>query len=335
MASDIVPGTPRVPDSGDEGHDSPGAGRGPVSGPAPQPASTDLPPSSGDELSLSLAESLAMPRPDPFLGEFHPAATTASGTPISPPSPPDDGRCGLAEFGADEEDEAHWGLTPPTASDALAGLDLRDPEALNQLAGVATTPKSFDALKAIQTGRGRGTLGAADGVTRSPSSFDAFSAIDLDVAPAPRPDLDPEEHEEDEDEDLPPHRASWPMILLASYASAVTLGLIWVLWGNRVRGTAEADPVASRRHAPRPGSPRPEVPHDRPPGPDRPRQADGAGPAGPDGRAGGDPPGGRQREGESETPVPAARRAIGGHERPEAQGPIAQRLDRQGLRPPG
>ena len=62
------PRTPRVPDSGDEGHDSPERARGLASGPAPQPAATHLPPSSGDELSLSLAESLALPRPDPLPG---------------------------------------------------------------------------------------------------------------------------------------------------------------------------------------------------------------------------------------------------------------------------
>ena len=43
------------------------------------------------------------------------------------------------------------------------------------------------------------------------------------------------------------------MILLASYASAVTIGLIWVLWGNRVRGTAEADPAPPADTRPDPG----------------------------------------------------------------------------------
>ena len=68
------------------------------------------------------------------------------------------------------------------------------------------------------------------------------------------------------------------MILLASYASAVTLGLIWVLWGNRVRETAEADPVPPADTRPDPGRHALQVSNDRPSAPDRPGQADGAGP---------------------------------------------------------
>ncbi len=235
MASDIVPPAHRMPGSGNEGHDAPGEGRGSVSGPAPQPSSTQLPPSSGDELSLSLTESLAVPHPDPFLGESHPGVTPPSGTPG-------------ARLNA--EGEAPWRIVPPTAFDALAGLDLRNSEAMNQIAGVGTTPKSFDALTAFQIAA-TGIPSEPDRGTRSPSSFEAFSAIDLDVAPAPRPQPDPDEHEEDDD--LPPHRASWPMILLASYASAVTLGLIWVLWGDRGGGSAGADVARAANTRPDPG----------------------------------------------------------------------------------
>src|SRR4051794_3569468 len=159
MASDIVSSPSGVPDSGDEGPGTPRSGRGPDSGPAPQPAATDLPPSSGDELSLSLAESLAKPRPDPFLGEFHPAGTTDSGNPGSPPSPPGPSAGAASPSSGPEENEAHWVIAPPTASDALAGLDLHDPEALNQLAGLGSTPKSFDALKAIQMAAAEGVSG--------------------------------------------------------------------------------------------------------------------------------------------------------------------------------
>jgi hypothetical protein len=47
---------------------------------------------------------------------------------------------------------------------------------------------------------------------------------------------DPKGADDDEidDEDLPDHGINWPMALLASYASAVTLGLFWVLWSHRV-----------------------------------------------------------------------------------------------------
>jgi len=202
-----------------------------------------------------LAESLAKPRPDPFLGEVQPAVASHSGNPTLPSSPPGPSAGASPPRPGLEENEIHWGIAPPTAADALAGLDLRDPEALSQIAGVASTPKSFDALKAIQMAAAEGSSGPTDGVTRPPSSFDAFSAIDLDVAPAPRTDLDPGEHgeDEDEDEDPSPHRASWPMILLASYASAVTIGLIWVLWGNRSRETVEADPVPPADTRPDPG----------------------------------------------------------------------------------
>ncbi len=253
MASDIVPSPPRVPGSGDEGQDSPGSGQRPVSGPSPpQPVSIDLPCSSGDELSVSLTESLAFPCPDPFLEEFPPIVALTAVTPTPQPSPREPAAGDPAPSpGPFAEGEALWGLKPPTASDAMAGLDLHDLEAIQRVTGVGTTPKSFDALKALQQSATEGPSGP-DGITISPSSFEAFSAIDLEVAPATRPALDPEE--EYEDEDLPPHRpASWPMILLGSYASAVTLGLIWVLWGNRVRGTAEADPAPPADTRPDPG----------------------------------------------------------------------------------
>jgi hypothetical protein len=58
------------------------------------------------------------------------------------------------------------------------------------------------------------------------------------------------------DDDLPARGSNWAMVLLASYASAVTLGLIWVLWGQRLPregAGVEADLFPPSRTAADPG----------------------------------------------------------------------------------
>ena len=95
--------------------------------------------------------------------------------------------------------------------------------------------------------------------TSSPGSFKAFPALDLGdplshAARAESPKkAEPEEDDEEYDENESPRGASWPFILLLSYASAVTIGLIWVLWGGlKIRESQEDDfPAAST--APDPG----------------------------------------------------------------------------------
>jgi hypothetical protein len=88
-----------------------------------------------------------------------------------------------------------------------------------------------------------GPVIAGAGVTPAVSTPDSFAAIDLRGA-ASRIDRKrtvggkTEEADDDEDE-LPPHGPSWPLVLLASYASAVTIGLIWVLLGRRAVREAE------------------------------------------------------------------------------------------------
>ena len=82
------------------------------------------------------------------------------------------------------------------------------------------------------------------------SAADAlFAAINVNLAPpaapaATTPGLAPERRDgaddDEEDDDAPPARASWPMVILGSYSSAVTLALIWVLLHPRTR---EPEPV--------------------------------------------------------------------------------------------
>jgi hypothetical protein len=93
----------------------------------------------------------------------------------------------------------------------------------------------------------------------SPGSFKAFPALDPGApishaarAESPK-EAEPEGEDEEYDENESPRGASWPFILLLSYASAVTIGLIWVLWGGlKIRESEEEDfPAAST--APDPG----------------------------------------------------------------------------------
>jgi hypothetical protein len=68
--------------------------------------------------------------------------------------------------------------------------------------------------------------------------------LDLSAPAPPKATARPpaSEEEEDVDDELPTSRASWPVVLLASYASAVTIGLIWVLWQHRsVRESEEPE----------------------------------------------------------------------------------------------
>ncbi len=72
-----------------------------------------------------------------------------------------------------------------------------------------------------------------------PSSTEAFSALDLSAPPAAKSAPPVKGEEEDDDDDLPPRGSSWLTLLLISYSSAVTLGLLWVLLGGRRLREAE------------------------------------------------------------------------------------------------
>lgn len=183
----------------------------------PRPAPVELPAgsTSGDELSAILEQG----RPDPMLGEF-----------VEPPAAAAKASSAEKQAGAGDlfpEGRVLW----PAATGA----------------GGAASHGSFDPI----TGLGLERL--ATDAPRGGSSTDALAALGLDTgqppvpgAGAPTPAVAPSTSESDDD-DPPPRSLSWPVVLLASYASAVTIGLVWVLWtGRSLRGRepAPAEPPA-------------------------------------------------------------------------------------------
>lgn len=91
------------------------------------------------------------------------------------------------------------------------------------------------------------TPGPEPGSGPAGSSADALAALDLDAPPHGKVVA---VEDDDGDDDAPAGGPSLPLILLASYASAVTLGLLWVLLSGRRAGNGgEADflpPAESR-----------------------------------------------------------------------------------------
>src|SRR2546430_7296124 len=74
---------------------------------------------------------------------------------------------------------------------------------------------------------------------RRHTRFDCDWSSDVCSSDLSTPEHDKDEAD-DEDDDLPAPRASWVTLLLFSYASAVTLGLLWVLLsGRKVRERSE------------------------------------------------------------------------------------------------
>jgi hypothetical protein len=76
-----------------------------------------------------------------------------------------------------------------------------------------------------------------------------MSSLNLSIASPSSQPQKPEPVEEDDDEEeeeSQPRGKSLGMVLLMSYASAVTIALIWVLWSNRrARENVEAEPSAA------------------------------------------------------------------------------------------
>jgi hypothetical protein len=235
-------------------------------GPPPEPKSAsndqlaasanppDGPPAIASSSADGLTASLSQLSPDPFLEEFQPAPTGA-GT----------------------------GAPGPVPSTALgsAGLDATDLD-VPPSAEIPAILESVSGVTALVGALGLGTDGS---VAPRPSSSEGFPALDL-YAPPPSTDAgepaqaevaakDPEDWDEDGDDGLPWWCSPRIVVLLVSYASAVTLGLIWVLWGHRtVRDgpSAESDPFSSAETVAEPGRragqsrkflPPPPLPSDR------------------------------------------------------------------------
>ena len=104
-----------------------------------------------------------------------------------------------------------------------------------------------------------------------PGSYDALTGgVDLSAWTPRTTRGEPEADEDGPDDQALPRGMSLATLLLMSYASAVTIGLVWVLWtGRKARDPVEADPPATVDARLDPGSraehsrkiePRPSVP---------------------------------------------------------------------------
>jgi hypothetical protein len=199
-----------------------------VNPPVPESSSTDqfaqslVPACANSGISSTsadgLTESLSQISPDPFLDEFKPAPTQRS---------------------------------TALGSSALDAIDLDVPPSAEIPALHASTSGITDVVGALDLGTNRP-------VVPSPSGSESFTALDLYAPPPSRDEGEPAraedraEDSDDWDEEWDDRLPWWctPRIvaLVVSYASAVTLGLIWVLWSHRAvrEGPgAEPDPFAS------------------------------------------------------------------------------------------
>jgi hypothetical protein len=185
------------------------------------PRSGDSIPPGGKPGTLSssadgLTESLSQLNPDPFLEEFKPAPAGAA--------------LGSRELEAIDLD------VPPSA----------------EVPAVLESPAEAKVVAGAPDG------GTDRSVAPTPSSTEGFPALDLYAPPPPKdagepaqakdaPQV-PEDDDEEWDDSLPWWCAPRIVVLVASYASAVTLGLIWVLWSHRAAREGpgvELDPFLS------------------------------------------------------------------------------------------
>jgi hypothetical protein len=222
---------------------------GEVSIPAPEGTA------SVDDLGLSLSKV----SPDPLLDEFKPEPSDSD----APAAGPE-----IDRAPASSETPAQPGAAPSQAS-SWSALDLDldvppsagKPAAAGSNSGVSAVVSALnlDPQPAAAPAR---AAGADRPVPASASGH--FAGLDLSAptaskgesAPARGKEKKPAGDVEDEYEDLPPRGSSLRMALLVSYASAVTIGLIWVLWGHRItreRESVEADPFPPAETTPDPG----------------------------------------------------------------------------------
>jgi hypothetical protein len=196
---------------------------------------------SGDELGAFLTEA----HPDPLLGEYVVPTAPEGGAievPGSLPAPPPQGAAGAKVGDLIPEGGITWPAPPADVPPKLPA----------SLAG--QSPGSCDPIARL----GLGVVGGD--VVRTGSSADALAALGLDAGPerAPGPEvcarpMAPASSCGDDDE--PRSRGiSWATLLLASYSSAVTIGLVWVLWTGRIlREAGPADAPSAWDAQPDPG----------------------------------------------------------------------------------
>jgi hypothetical protein len=171
-----------------------------------------------------LAVSFDQVSPDPFLDEFEP-----------------------------ETDGAEGGQSPaaPIGSDSLGGIDIDVPPS-GEVSVVPESPSGVSAVVAAID------LGTGSPVRAAPSGSDQFPTLDLYAPPPPRDqrepshphprtaagDIEDEDEGDDEYDDLPPRRTNWVLIVVASYASAMTIWFVWNQWKGRERAGVDAELAA-------------------------------------------------------------------------------------------
>jgi hypothetical protein len=234
--SDEFPAGPPGPDSDFKPPETPAG----VPGYPPDPMGPGT--ASGDDLPLSpdrlcpdplleeflpgSADAVVLPAPDPASPVGHPRSP--AGTTPTAPSPPGS----WSQFGLNRGTVAG----SPVAQVPAGGTSSPSESPRSEISGnPATRP---DPAASIAGGR------SASGV---------FPAIDLSAPPhhgKPEPagahakaqKVDDSDEDDEEEDDLARRPSNWPMVLLASYASALTIGLIWDFWSHhRSREDVELD----------------------------------------------------------------------------------------------
>jgi hypothetical protein len=227
MSSEIIEPSAGLPHSDEPPAALPGGVAHPVDSrsglppvaPRPAPEGT----SSFDELVLALGQV----SPDPFLEEFKPEPAPEAAAGAGGPEP----------------------RATPIGTGDLGNIDLDVPPSAEKTAPPAG--------RAGAASSGAPRPGPAASAAPQPSTSERFAALDLNSPPASQraavaakktmaaKHAEPTGLDDDEVDYAPAHGSSWLIVLLGSYASAVTLGLIWVLWGHRApreSATVEPDP---------------------------------------------------------------------------------------------
>ena len=177
-----------------------------------------------------------------------PMATNPSEFAVDPGGPKPTGSSAAIDPGSDLDLPASPLLGPGSHDDdfsdseILGGLGLPEPDP--NLGAFFTPPL------------GASGVGLAPELLRR-SSSGQFPAINLGVASvaavgssAPVDEPDGGREEAWSGEVVIEHRSPWPSLILASYASAVTLGLAWTLWKDKAREKTEAGASSSTVAAP-------------------------------------------------------------------------------------
>ena len=224
---------------------------GPIeSPPPPAPPTTS---NSGDELNALLTQSIDHPAPDPLLGAFsadagstepdEPSATDPSLAAIDTPVPPQENTpSSLIDPAPPVADSI-----PASSVDALSDGDVSlSPDR-------PVSADSFDAISALASFGGKEP---AEAQAESDLSFlpvdnpltQAANALATSPESSSKPNFGSaktskhvDSDDDEEEDELEPARAPWWTALLISYASAVTVGLIWVLVTGRTLRESEND----------------------------------------------------------------------------------------------